>query len=472
MKIALIQPDVTNFEFDRNIARIANCCAKAKAARLCIAPAGAISGPVADCLANSPEWAGYAQELAVRLGQALAGAPALLTALPGLGPVLLDAGLASFPGQSLVFKGMSLSLNVAPEFDAAADLTLQLAPRAYAPGLQNEWEIMLGAQCRQLGRPALSVNLCGGYGNVIYNGQSIALDKDGNVTARALAFAEDVLMLDLDQSPFGRVEPTLPLLAAQWEALRTGVSDFFAKSGATRAVLGLSGGMDSALVACIATSALGPQNVTGLLMPSPYTSRESIEDAENLANNLGISTFTLPITEVFSQFRQLLEPAFAQVSAAPNELTDENLQARLRGVLLMAFANKTGALVLNTGNKSEAAMGYCTLYGDTAGAIAVIGDLFKTQVYELGKWYCDQRGSMIIPERVFLKPPTAELRPDQKDTDSLPPYTQLDLELRQLLQGQGNLDQLAKRVRASAFKRSQSPPPLLVSGLPISLLCQ
>ncbi|MBD5641536.1 MAG: NAD(+) synthase [Desulfovibrio sp.] len=471
MKIALLQPDVVDNDFEGNSRKLAALCASAAGAKLCVAPAQAITGPGHARCAVSPDW----QEQAVRLGRDLAcrlpDGQALLTALPGLGPALLENRDVLFLGEIFTFSGLEIGMDLSPENPSPADLCIHLDSRPFAPGMQNEWELLLSGQCRQQGRAALAVNLAGGYGGVIYNGQSVCVDKKGDVTARGAAFAEDVLVVDTDRELAGRLEPCEELLAAQWQALRLGVTDFFAKTGARKAVLGLSGGMDSALVACIAADALGAENVTGLLLPSPYTSKASIDDALELAANLEIRTFTLAIDSLFSECGKTLSPVFAQVEAAPGELTRENLQARLRGLLLMAFANWTGALVLNTGNKSESAMGYCTLYGDTAGAIAVIGDLFKTQVYELARWYCRQAGAMIIPENIFTKAPSAELRPNQKDTDSLPPYVELDGTLKSLLRGEKGHEDLGRLVRSQEFKRRQSPPPLLVSGLPLSGFC-
>lgn len=471
MKIALIQPDVVENDFDANLQKLAVLCHKAAGAELCIAPAEAITGPGRTCYASMPDWQDRALSLAKDLTCRLVGAPALLAALPGIGPVLLESNEVQFPDEIFTFRGLEIGINLAPENADLTDLCVHLTSRPFAPNLQSEWEMMLCGQCRQQKRPALAVNLAGGYGGVIYNGQSIGVERSGNICARAAAFAEDVLLVDIAREVTGRIEPGLEPLAAQWQALCVGLADFFAKTGASKAVLGLSGGMDSALVACIAAAALGPENVTGLLLPSPYTSQESIADAEELAANLKIRTFTLAIGSLFSECGNVLAPVFGKVEAAPGELTEENLQARLRGMLLMAFANRTGALVLNTGNKSESAMGYCTLYGDTAGAIAVIGDLFKTRVYELASWYCDQAGAMIIPKNIFTKAPTAELRPGQKDTDSLPPYGELDAALASLLRGEKGQEELAVKVRRQEFKRRQSPQPLLVSGLPLSLLC-
>ncbi|MDE5879972.1 MAG: NAD(+) synthase, partial [Desulfovibrio sp.] len=266
-----------------------------------------------------------------------------------------------------------------------------------------------------------------------------------------------------------------------WRALVLGTRDYVRKCGAARVLLGLSGGMDSALVACVAAEALGPENVTGVLMPSPHTSLASVEDAEALARNLGMETLTVPIAGLMAAFADALGPGLERFPAWPGDVTEENLQARIRGTLVTSLANRARALVLNTGNKSEVAMGYCTLYGDAVGALAVIGDLTKTQVYALGRWLNAWKGRELIPEAIFVKAPSAELRPGQKDTDSLPPYEVLDPLLERLLapgrsqgeaeSGAGGEDaalaaDVRRRLFAAEFKRRQLPPALRVSGVP------
>ncbi|MEG6592419.1 NAD(+) synthase, partial [Desulfovibrio sp. 1188_IL3213] len=260
-----------------------------------------------------------------------------------------------------------------------------------------------------------------------------------------------------------------------WHALTLGTRDFVRKCGAEKVIVGLSGGMDSSLVCCLAVEALGAENVTGVLMPSPYSSKGSVSDAHQLAQNLGVRTVTLPIESVMKVFEQALAPGLELFESRPGDTTFENLQARIRGVFLSSLANRAGALVLNTGNKSEAAMGYSTLYGDTVGALAVIGDLTKTQTYAVARWYNDYRQAEIIPQQVFDKAPSAELRPGQKDEDSLPPYGQLDPMLEELLQpgassAAANISPLRLEVRnklfAAEFKRRQEPLALFVSRVP------
>nr|MCR5563936.1 NAD(+) synthase [Desulfovibrio sp.] len=236
----------------------------------------------------------------------------------------------------------------------------------------------------------------------------------------------------------------------------------------------LSGGVDSALVCCIAAEALGAENVIAVRMPSPYSSRGSLDDAAALAENLGIpAPYTIPIAPAMTAFSAMLAPAFADAPANAGDVTFENLQARIRGVVLNALANRLGALILNTGNKSEAAMGYSTLYGDTVGALAVIGDLTKTRVYALCRWFNAARGAAVIPDAILTKEPSAELRPNQKDSDSLPPYEELDAALEGILPTQagatakaGMRRDIFDRICQSEFKRRQEPPALAASATP------
>lgn len=462
MKLALLQCDIIDGDLSGNVRKLKRFCEKAGSVDLCVAAAEALAGPTGFYL-----WPEAEKELA----ELAAGLPApLLIALPGPGNILITNGTWQQVGDIFDFCGKRIAINEANWGDLPIDLALTTAARPFVPHIQADWELILSGVSRQSGALAVSVNLVGGYGSVIYNGQSIAINQTGTLVARAKAFSEDILIVECGKE--GRIEPDYTGLEAQWRALTLGVADFVHKAGAKKVLIGLSGGMDSALVASIAVNALGADNVVGMLMPSPFTSPESLRDAEQLAENLAIETFTVPITKILTTFEQELAPVFGRIEPVRGDLTKENLQARIRGVLLMAVANKSGALVLSTGNKSELAMGYCTLYGDTAGALAVIGDLFKTEVYRLARWHCAQAGKQIIPQNIFEKAPSAELRPDQKDTDSLPPYEELDPKLTLILRHgpRESEKDLARRVRFFDFKRSQSPPCLLVSGLPLSRL--
>jgi len=280
---------------------------------------------------------------------------------------------------------------------------------------------MLAAIAKRHCAPVVMVNQVGGNDSLVFDGSSLVIDPSGRVIAQAKNFEEDLIFADLDALTGDMRQQMASEDEAMLEALTLGTRDYVRKCGFSKVVVALSGGIDSALVAAIAVRALGAENVTTLGMPSPYSSQGSIDDSRQLANNLGIRYETIAIDEIFSGFNHALEPLFA---GREPDITEENLQSRIRGTLLMGFSNKFNALVLTTGNKSEMSTGYCTLYGDMVGALAVIGDVFKTRVYELCRWINLERE--MIPRAILEKPPSAELRPGQKDTDSLPPYEVLD----------------------------------------------
>jgi NAD+ synthetase len=330
---------------------------------------------------------------------------------------------------------------------------------------------MLAAIARRDGVPVLMSNQVGGNDSLIFDGSSLALNARGELIAQAASFEEDLIVLD----PFAA--PVLPApedddTAAAYGALVLGTRDYVRKCGFRKALVGLSGGIDSALVACIATEALGAENVIAVGMPSPYSSQGSIDDSRKLAANLGIRFEVIGISGLFGEFTHALEPQFAGMKV---DTTEENIQSRIRGTLLMALSNKFSALVLTTGNKSEMAVGYCTLYGDMVGALAVIGDLVKTRVYAVCHWLnCDRE---LIPGAILEKPPSAELRPDQKDTDSLPPYEVLDPILEAYVEryetperiAEANrfplplVQQVVRLVERSEYKRQQAAPVLKVT---------
>ena len=274
--------------------------------------------------------------------------------------------------------------------------------------------------------PLVYVNQVGGNDSLIFDGSSFAMDAEARVIASCASFREDLAIADT-ASGSGAQNADLPdECEAIYEALVLGTRDYLHKCGFRRALLGLSGGIDSSLTAAIAVDAVGPENVLGVAMPGPYSSEGSIRDARALAENLGMQFETAPIGGVFDKYLEALDPLFA---GCPRDVTEENLQARIRGAVLMALSNKRGYLVLTTGNKSELAVGYCTLYGDMCGGLAVISDVPKTLVYKLAR-VTNHRRPGAIPESVFEKPPSAELRPDQTDQDTLPPYEVLDQVLR------------------------------------------
>lgn len=298
-----------------------------------------------------------------------------------------------------------------------ADIYLNLSASPYYCGKPAERLSILSRVARQLGRPLIYANQYGANDDLIFDGNSLALDGKGRMIAAARPFAPDMLLFDTARPASGK-PPFLPGEAAELRAaLKLGISDYFSKMGFSRAVLGLSGGIDSALVACLAADALGPDNVTAILMPSRFTEKRSVEDALRLARALGIKHETIQIDPLYRTFAAALgrKDPYEKI-----DLTLQNLQSRARGTLLMARANEHGALALATGNKSEIAMGYCTLYGDTAGALAPLADLVKGRVYELSALYPE------IPASIMKRPPTAELKPGQRDQDDLPPYERLD----------------------------------------------
>ncbi|MFM1858548.1 MAG: glutamine-dependent synthetase [Pseudomonadota bacterium] len=325
------------------------------------------------------------------------------------------------------------------------------------------------------GIPAVFCNLVGGQDELIFDGDSFALDAQGNLMARAASFSEDLLILECDEAGAlmaGRSSTPLSEPEQAYQALVLGTRDYVHKNGFKGALVGLSGGIDSALTLAIAVDALGADQVTAVMMPSPYTAAISVEDAQACAGALGVTLHELPISPAYSAFETTLAPVFA--GRAP-DLTEENLQSRIRGVLLMALSNKTGRLLLTTGNKSEMAVGYCTLYGDMAGGYAVIKDLLKGWVYTLSRYRNARAVSMgqpiPIPERILSRPPSAELRPDQTDQDSLPPYEVLDDILMRFVElGQSSseiltaghsqevLEQVLRLLRLSEYKRRQAAP--------------
>jgi len=315
------------------------------------------------------------------------------------------------------------------------------------------------------GVPLLYCNSTGGQDCLVFDGGSFAAGPDGSVFAQAADFSRDLVMLDVEALT-GDVKHVSSCPEEQvCRALVMSLRDYTRRCGISRVALGLSGGIDSSLTACLSVEALGSENVLGVLMPSAYTSDESLEDARSLASNLGIKTATLPITPMFDAYVQVLETVF---EGRPMDVTEENIQARIRGALLMAISNKLGHMVLSTGNKSELAVGYCTLYGDMSGGYALISDVPKTMVYRLSRFI--NRKKELIPERVFEKPPSAELRPGQKDEDDLPPYDVLDPILELYLEkrftpgeivAEGFDEQVvAKVIRmvdANEYKRVQAP---------------
>ncbi len=359
---------------------------------------------------------------------------------------------------------------------AGAELLCVLNASPFHLDKADEREARMAERARAVGRPLLYAHLVGGQDEVVFDGASFALDATGRVTARAPAFEPALLMLDIgaDHVPRGEMAAVPEVEAQAWAALVTGVRDYLGKNGFPGAIIGLSGGIDSALVLAVAVDALGADKVRTVMMPSPYTADISWIDARDMAARLGVRYDEIAIEPMFDAFRSALAPQF---EGRAEDTTEENLQARIRGTLLMALSNKLGAIVLTTGNKSEMATGYCTLYGDMAGGFAVIKDVAKTLVYRLAEWKNRQPvrradGSIgpVIPERIITRPPSAELRPDQTDQDSLPPYDVLDAILARYMEEDQGIDEIvaagfdravvervARLIRVNEYKRRQAP---------------
>ena len=368
------------------------------------------------------------------------------------------------PVAELVGKGSTMILN--------------LSSSPYTLGKRGLRQDMLGAVARDRGVPVVYVNQVGANDSLIFDGSSVAFTADGRVAARAKSFDEDLIFFD-SATGKGDLRPAMDdEFEAAYRALVIGTRDYVRKCGFGKVVVGLSGGVDSALVAAIATAALGKENVLGVAMPGPYSSEGSLRDAQRLAANLGIELITLPITETFESYRRALAGTFAGRS---EDATEENIQARIRGNLLMAISNKFGSLVLSTGNKSEMAVGYCTLYGDMAGGLAVISDVPKTMVYDLANFV--NRTREIIPRATITKAPSAELRPNQTDQDTLQPYEDLDRILKAYVEDLQSPEQIAEecllpldmvrsvalQVDRTEYKRKQAAPGLKLTSKAFSV---
>ncbi|MGJ5673233.1 MAG: NAD+ synthase [Nostochopsis sp.] len=371
------------------------------------------------------------------------------------------------------------SYNVNPIADLAilgVDLIVNLSASPYTLNKQRFREAMLSHSAVRFRQPIIYTNQVGGNDDLIFDGRSFGLNRQGKIVCRTRGFETDLSIIEFDQEArdlkLGLIAPNCECEEEEiWQALVLGVQDYVRKCGFTKAVLGLSGGIDSSLVAAIATAALGKENVLGVLMPSPHSSDHSVTDALALAANLGIKTNILPINDLMQAYDKTFADLFINTEFG---LAEENIQSRIRGNLLMAISNKFGHLLLSTGNKSEMAVGYCTLYGDMNGGLAVIADVPKTRVYAVCHWL--NRNSEIIPDNVLTKAPSAELKPDQVDQDSLPPYDILDDILQRLIQDHESpaqiasaghdvavVDKVIKMVARAEFKRRQAPPGLKIT---------
>lgn len=530
MKIALAQINPTVGDFTGNLAKIVSAAERAAAlgARLTVFSELAICGyPPADflekpsflerCRLAVDELAAWTAHLttAVLAGVALpvshdAGKPAANAA------VLLDKGrlvleqhkrllpfydvfdeqryfLPAIEQQVVELDGARLAISICEDawndknfwprrlypIDPLAELMSQkpaihvnLSSSPFWHGKRAVRREMLAAIARRDGIPVLISNQVGGNDGLVFDGSSFALNARGELITQAASFEEDLVLVDpFADAPIAKLEDDAT--EAAYRALVLGTRDYIRKCGFKKAVVGLSGGIDSALVAAIAVEALGAENVIGIGMPSPYSSQGSIDDSRKLAANLGMRFEVIGISGLFDEYTRALEPMFAGTNP---DTTEENIQSRIRGALLMAISNKFNALVLTTGNKSEMAVGYCTLYGDMVGALAVIGDLVKTRVYAVCHWLNRERE--VIPAAILDKPPSAELRPDQKDTDSLPPYEVLDPIVEAYVERYETPNAIAEKfgfdlslvqrfvrlIERSEYKRQQAAPVLKVTA--------
>ena len=364
---------------------------------------------------------------------------------------------------------------------AGADVIVNVSASPYSIEKRHLRPQMLAASARRWARPLVFVNQVGGQDDLVFDGASLALDARGEVIARGPEHGSALVLVDLDAGTGDRAPLEPSDEASALAALTLGTRDYARRCGFERALLGLSGGIDSALVACLAARALGPRNVLGVAMPSRFSSEGSLRDAAALAEALGIDFTTISIEPMFAAYLDTLARPLDAFASAPDDeatqLASENLQARIRGAILMALSNRQGRLLLTTGNKSEVATGYCTLYGDMAGGLAVISDVPKTLVYRLARAVNAQTAAPVIPDSTLTKAPSAELRPNQTDQDALPPYDVLDAILEaHLVEGQdiealvaagferAVVADVVRRVRTSEYKRRQMPPGLKITG--------
>jgi NAD+ synthase (glutamine-hydrolysing) len=358
------------------------------------------------------------------------------------------------------------------EIKEGANLLINIAASPYHAGKREfKWDMFKGIS-QKYRVPLLYINQVGGNDSVLFDGISLACDSNGEIAARARDFEEDIVVFDT-KSQSGDIHPISKTdTESILNALIMGTRDYVQKCGFSKALVGLSGGIDSAVTACIAVHALGKENVAAIFMPSRYTSRDNFEDTKALAANLGIKLFQVPINRIFEKFLQECSPILKDIET---EITGQNIQARIRGIILMAISNKFGYMLLSTGNKSELAIGYCTLYGDMSGGLAVISDVPKTTVYRITLLINKEKE--VIPQRIIQKPPSAELKPDQLDEDDLPPYDILDAILKAYIEENKTAGEIIRmgyepeivqdiigRVDRNEYKRHQAPPGLKVTS--------
>jgi NAD+ synthase/NAD+ synthase (glutamine-hydrolysing) len=530
MKIALLQIDPTVGDLAGNARLILDALAEAHArgATLAVTPELALVGYLPRDLLLSPAFVRRSWEVVATLARDAAALPPLLVGLPEanasdegrplfnsavllrggeVGPRFRKALLPTYDvfdedryfepfhgPQTLDLDGRRIGISICEDIwndrdfwkrrryhhdpieelvRVGATAIVNLSASPFTAGKHVRREQMLGAMARRHRVPVVYVNQYGGNDDLVFDGRSCGFNASGAPTARGRSFDRDVVICDVDRDPPIAPPDDVDAESEIWRALSLGTLDYVRKCGFSSVVLGLSGGIDSAVTAAIAADALGPSRVLGVLMPSPYSSRGSLDDARALAGNLGIETMTLPIEGVMRAYDFALADAFVDRDA---DVAKENLQARIRGALLMALSNSRGALLLTTGNKSELSVGYCTLYGDMSGGLAVIADVPKTVVYRIARWRNATAGRSIIPDASLTKAPSAELRPNQTDQDSLPPYEILDDILQRHIEQHQPVDEIIaagfdattvqrvlRLVRAAEFKRKQAAPGLKVT---------
>lgn len=534
MKIALAQINPTVGDFTGNLAKIISASQRAagSGARLTVFSELSLCGYWPADLLEKPSFLERCQSAVEELRQATATLPTAilvgvaLPAAPDAGKPAVNAAILIDKGQIILeqhkmllpyydvfdeqryfvpaatqrvidFEGERLAVTICEDawndkdfwpdrlypIDPVEDLMrqkptmlLNISASPFWHGKIETRKRMLAALAQRHHVPVFICNQIGGNDSLVFDGSSFGLTSEGTLLAQAASFREDIVMADSATSPGLPIESPADKTAeeteAAYQALVLGTRDYIQKTGFSKVLIALSGGIDSALVAAIAVDAVGAENVLAIGMPSQYSSTGSIEDSRKLAANLGIRFEILPIEGLYQEFAATLSPLFAGLKP---DITEENIQSRSRGVLIMALSNKFNALVLTTGNKSEMAVGYCTLYGDMVGALAVIGDLVKTRVYALSRWV--NRNGEIIPEAILSKPPSAELRPGQKDTDSLPPYEVLDPILEAYVERYETGSQIAAAygfpasivehvvhlVERTEYKRQQAAPVLKVT---------
>ncbi|HEV2423355.1 MAG TPA: NAD+ synthase [Terriglobia bacterium] len=530
MRIALAQINTTVGDFAGNVERIARFAREgaARGADLVVFPELAITGYPPRDLVEEPHFVersereverlaglvpevrilvGYVRRSDVSQGKSVADSAALLYG--GRRVLTYDKTLLAFydvfdesryfePGQeraSFEIESSRLAVTICEDIwndkgfwkrqlyvhdpiedavQAGANVILNIASSPFDNEKIDLRQRMLQAIAKERKLPVVYVNQVGGNDQLVFDGSSMAVNARGEVVARARSFEEDLIFFEPDGAGAGELRPGPGSEAeAVYEALKLGTRDYVVKCGFRKAIVGLSGGIDSALVATIAADALGSENVLGVGMPGPYSSQGSIRDAKALAQNLGIEFRLIPIGTIYDSFRHTLDSAFAGL---PEDVTEENVQARIRGNILMSLSNKFGSLLLSTGNKSELAVGYCTLYGDMAGGLAVIADVPKTMVYQLARFSNRERER--IPQATLKKAPSAELRPNQTDQDCLPAYETLDAILEAYIEEHLGAGQIAsrlgfdrelvhdivRRVNRAEYKRQQAAPVLKVTA--------